>query len=279
MLIFSTCETSKEISWDVDEIPERLVVEGSITDELKRHKIWLTKTDNYFSNTEAECVSNAEVTISDGENIFYLEENPAGSGMYETTEEVAGEAGKQYTLNIDIDYPLNNETHFSANSFLDESIRADTMVSYLYNNPFSFDNNDTVILVVSIFGKEPEPVGDYYIIGLHRNGKLLNDTIDEYSIIHDESYGINGEGLMSFYFNENFSTGDTVVLEIRSINEEYYDFIKGVNRISEGSDPFGFSGPPANATGNIEGGNALGYFIASSVTRIGSYVQAQETDQ
>jgi hypothetical protein len=162
---------------------------------------------------------------------------------------------------------------------LDESVRADTMVSYLYDNPFVFDKNDTVILVVSIFGKEPEPVGDYYIIGLYRNGILLNDTIDEYITIHDESYGINEEELMSLYFNENNTAGDTVELEIRSIHLEYYDFIKGLNMISEGSYPFGFSAPPANATGNIKGGNALGYFITSSVTRIGSYVQTPETDQ
>lgn len=278
-IITINCEPEQEISWKVDEIPARLVVEGSITDELKRHTVRLSKTDNYFSNREAECVSNAVVTIFDGENTLTLEENPSGSGIYETTEIVKGEVGRTYTLDIEVDEPLNDEVSFTANSVLNESIRADTMISFLYDSPFIFNETDTVILVINIFGKEPEPVGDYYLIGLYRNGELLNDTIDEYSTLHDETYGINGENIISFYYYENFEVNDTVELEIRSINREYYEFIKGVTVISGGTDPFGFSGPPANPAGNISGGNALGFFIASSVTRISSTVIIPEIEE
>ena len=72
---------------------------------------------------------------------------------------------------------------------------------------------------------------------------------------------------------EDFIAGDTLDMEFRSINEAYYDFINGVKRISRGTDPFGFSGPPANAIGNIEGGDALGFFIASAVTRVRTQVK------
>lgn len=273
IIILVCCEPEEEISWKVDEIPERLVVEGSITSELKIHTVTLKKSGNYFSNTEAEAVSNASVSITDGSNVFFLEEDPVGSGIYKTTEEVRGDTGRLYTLNIDIEAPLNNETHFSANSFLNRTVRTDSMISILYDSPFVFDPNDTVILVNNIFGYEPEPAGDYYIVSLYKNGTLLNDTIDEYITIYDRDGGINGESIFPFLFMEDFIAGDTVDMEFRSINKAYYDFIDGVKRISRGTDPFGFSGPPANAVGNIEGGDALGFFIASAVTRVSAQVR------
>ncbi len=276
ILIIAGCEPNQEISWDVDEIPARLVVEGSITDELKKHTVRLSKTDNYFSNKEAEYVSNATVSISDGKNLFIMEEKLFGSGIYETKENLKGEVGKIYTLDIEVNETLNNETHFTASSLLKETITADTMVSFLYENPFIYDENDTVILVVCISGREPETSGDYYIIRLYRNGELLNDTIDEYSIISDISFGTDGDNIFSFFFYQNFAVDDTVDIEFRSISKEYYDFINGIKNIAGGTDPFGFSGPPANPVGNIKGGSALGFFIASSVTRISSIVKFPE---
>ena len=279
LIIVVCCEPTKEISWKTDNIPVRLVVDGLITDELKKHTVTLTKTDDYFSNKEAEVVSNAIITISDGNNIFNLEENPLGSGIYKTIDEVKGEVGKTYTLDIQLDNPLNDETHFTTSSVLNQSIRADSMVSFLYDNPFTYDENDTIILVIGIFGHEPEPEGNYYNIKYYRNGDLLNDTIDESSITNDQEYGIDGVDFMTFYINENFIVDDTVKLEIQSISEEYYNFIRGVQKISEGADPFGFSGPPANPVGNIEGGGALGFFVASSVTSISSLVTGQDNQE
>ena len=275
IIILVCCEPEEEISWKVDEVPERLVVEGSITNELKIHTVTLKKSGNYFSNAAAEVVSGAYVSITDGSNVFFLEEDPAGSGIYNTTEEVRGDTGRLYTLNVDIEIPLNNETHFSANSFLNRTVRTDSMISILYDSPFVFNPDDTVILVINIFGYEPEPAGDYYIASLYRNGTLLNDTIDEYITIYDRDGGINGESIFPFAFMDDFVAGDTVDMEFRSINEAYYDFIDGVKRISRGTDPFGFSGPPANAVGNIEGGDALGFFIASAVTRVSTQVKGQ----
>ncbi len=258
----------KEISWNVDEIPQRLVVEGSITSELKIHTVTLKKSASYFSNAGADVVSNAMVTVTDGTNIFYFEEDPTGSGIYKTTEEVKGDTGKLYTLHIDINEPLNNETHFSASSLLKRTIRTDSMTSVLFESPFPSFNGDSIMIVNTIFGHEYEPEGDFYMLSLYRNGTLLNDTIDEYITFYDRNSGMDGENIFPFAFLENFITGDTVEIEIRSISNAYYDFIEGVKMISRGSDPFGFSGPPANPEGNIEGGNALGFFTASAVSRV-----------
>ena len=150
ILTLICCEPQQEIDWKLDNIPARLVVEGSITDELKIHSVTLKKSAEYFSNTRAEVVSDAAVKISDGENVFTLLEDPAESGIYKTTGEVKGEVGRLYTLEIDIGEPLNNETHFWASSVLKRGITADTMISVLFDSPFAFNDVDTVILVNSI---------------------------------------------------------------------------------------------------------------------------------
>jgi hypothetical protein len=273
ILTLICCEPQQEIDWKLDNIPARLVVEGSITDELKTQSVTLKKSAEYFSNTRAEVVSNAAVKISDGENVFTLLEDPAGSGIYKTTDEVKGEVGRIYTLEIDISDPLNNETHFRASSVLKRGIIADTMVSVLYDSPFAFNDIDTVILVNSVFGYEPEPEGDYYIVNLYKNGILLNDTVDEYTVVGDKETGMNGESIFSFVYVEDFVAGDTVQMEFLSTSHAYYEFIKGIKMIYGGTDPFGFSGPPANAVGNIEGGGALGFFKASAVTRVKALVE------
>ncbi len=271
--LIAGCEPEQEISWKADEIPHRLVVEGSITSELKIHTVTLRKSADYFSNNAAEVVSNASVKITDGTNIFYLEEDPPGSGIYKTTEEVKGDTGKIYTLDININEPLNSETHFSASSLLKRTIRTDSMTSILFDSPFPFITGDSIMLVNTIFGHEYEPEGDYYMLSLYRNGTLLNDTIDEYITFYDRNSGMDGEDIFPFAFLENFVTGDTVEIEILSISNAYYDFIEGVKMISRGTDPFGFSGPPANPEGNITGGNALGFFTASGVSRIKTIVR------
>jgi hypothetical protein len=275
VLTLICCEPQQEIDWKLDSIPARLVVEGSITDELKTQSVTLRKSAEYFSNAKAEVVSNAAVTISDGENVFTLPEDPAGSGIYKTTDEVKGEVGRLYTLEIDISEPLNNETHFWASSVLKRGIIADTMISVLYNSPFAFNDIDTVILVNSVFGYEPEPEGDYYVVNLYKNGTLLNDTVDEYTVVSDKESGMNGESIFSFVYVEDFNAGDTVQMEFLSTSNAYFEFIKGIKMISRGTDPFGFSGPPANAVGNIRGGGALGFFRASAVTRVKACVIRQ----
>ena len=82
----------------------RLVVEGSITNEMKSHKVVLTKTTSYFYDEPAPRVTGALISITDGNTIFPLTETSPGT--YETASDVKGEAGKFYTLNISNVYKM-----------------------------------------------------------------------------------------------------------------------------------------------------------------------------
>src|SRR3989304_3816069 len=127
--------SDNEITWETEEMPVMLVVEGSFTNEFKKHQLKLSLSADYFYNKPTPKVSGAEVTISDGTNVLELIENPVGSGVYETADSVAGEPGRTYTLDINLNEPVNNTMHYYANGNLIQGIDIDSMVAYIYENP------------------------------------------------------------------------------------------------------------------------------------------------
>jgi hypothetical protein len=78
-------------------------------------------------------------------------------------------------------------------------------------------------------------------------------------------------------YSGDFSLGDTVTLEMKSINKGYYDFLNSLfSEVFGAGNPF--SGPPANVKGNIvnlthKDEDVMGYFIASAVSKRTQIVQ------
>ena len=69
-------------------------------------------------------------------------------------------------------------------------------------------------------------------------------------------------------FFEDVNPEDSVGLEISTVTEEYNQFVTGISNIANQSgNPFDMSGPPANAVGNIQGGDAVGYFRVSAASK------------
>ncbi len=65
--------------------------------------------------------------------------------------------------------------------------------------------------------------------------------------------------------------GDTVTLELNSIDQAYYDFVGDAQLEIWGNNPL-FSGPPANVRSNIDN-DAIGIFTAYSIERASAIVQ------
>ena len=268
-IILNSCgDLSEDIDWEVDEIPPRLIVEGMVTSEFKNHMIKLRQSGNYFSNTETPVVSGATVEVRSGSLIYAFEESPAGSGNYISVDAFEGVPGNTYTMNIELNEPLNNEIYYTATSELVAGFRIDSLDVEVYENPFTFedDDSDSLVTLFIMYGQEPPSVHNYYVVNYYKNDSLITDTIDKAEVIDDELAGIDGEELVIMYTGEPYFIGDNARIEFLSVNKEYTDFLNGINQISRGTDPFGISGPPANAIGNIEGGDAFGFFIASDLT-------------
>ena len=268
VFLFSCIE---EIDWETEDYKELLVVDGSFTDEYKRHKIKLTKTADYFSGEKTPAISGADVSISsDSETIEFVESSEE-PGVYVTENPVAGLVGKEYTLNIILQNPINGKIKYSATEKMEPGVELDSIQAILYDNPVYAEESpgmDSMMVDVRLFWKKPPVEDNYYKVQLYLKDSINNRTIDDFSIFEGQEE-IKGTSVSNIYFFKNFQPDDTVVLENSSVSDEYYEYIDGLKNITNQEDDqfFDMSGPPANAVGNIEGAEALGYFRVSSVTR------------
>ena len=280
--IILSCE--EEIDWKEAEMPEMLVVEGSFTNEFKKHQVILSSSAEYFSNTPTDRISGASLFITNGNDIYTMRENPLKSGIYETNDSVAGVPGNTYTLDITLPNPVNNTSHYQSTGKLIKGIDIDSLVVMLYENPVYFENSgiDSLMTVMVVFGQDPSQYENYYQLNTYINDSLLNDTVDEVSYISDVE-GINGEFIHTFMFFHQFNINDLIQFEMQSVEKSYFDFLTGVQNIAnQSADPFDMSGPPANAIGNIKGDGqieAIGFFKVAYVSRGFNFAHIPKEEQ
>jgi len=246
------------IDIDVDTAPSRLVIFGDISTETKQHSIRITRTAGYFSTDNPEGVSGAIVSISDEDgNIFHLSECEDEPGLYQTADNVRGEEGKTYTLNVQVELQRYSATmrmpHF--NDIDSVALRVSTF-------------SENVVEVLAYMDTEDLPEDNHYLIFVSINDSLLNSTIDRYRVMSNIK-----DGMPCFILRQNVEDddvrnlvriGDKVTLNINAISSEYADFIRAAQSEIRGSNPI-FGGPPANVPTNIKGDNpVLGFFTAFS---------------
>lgn len=256
-----SCTEIIDINVEEQEI-DILVVEGSITNDTMEHRVRLTKAGNYFMNSPAIEVSNAIVYVSDGDSIYQFHEKVAGSGEYFSEPDVYGVPGKTYTLNITLSEPINGNTEYSGSCEMATINPVDSIALEFWD-----DFGENGFYEVKIYVQDP-PQENFYSFNTLLNSTLLTDTITEVFITDDRLYNgsyTNGIGVQFFDQSrpdQAFKPGDTITLVTAAISREYYQFIVGVQTEASPKVPL-FSGPPANAKGNINNG-AIGFFAAYS---------------
>jgi len=239
-----------------------LVVDGSITNDTMEHMIRLTMAGNYFLNQPAEKVSGAIVTVSEGDNTFLFSEKTVGSGEYYSEPDVYGIPGRTYQLSISLPEPVNGTTQYSAVCKMETINPVDSIGLKRWD-----DIGINGFYEVKIYVLDP-PETNFYSFRTILNSRLLTDTITELFITDDRLYNgnyTNGIGVQFFDQSnpdETFHSGDTVTLVTSSITRSYYQFLIAVQTETSPKVPL-FSGPPANAAGNISNG-AVGFFTAYS---------------
>ncbi|MGM0497357.1 MAG: DUF4249 family protein [Bacteroidota bacterium] len=273
IFLFSCIE---EVEWETEDYKELLVVDGSFTDEYKRHKITLTKTSDYFSGEKTPAVKGADVSISGGPETISFVESSEEPGVYITKDSVAGFPGNTYTLDIYLNEPLNNEIHYTAKEEMKTGVDLDSVQAILKENPAYTEDNpgmDSMMIDVRMFWMKSPVEDNYYRVQLYLKDSLENNTIDNF-YIYEGGEEIEGGSVSNFYFFKNFQPKDTVVIENCSVTDQYYEYIDGLKNITNQEDDqfFDMSGPPANAVGNIEGAEAMGYFRVSSVSKAATVV-------
>ena len=235
---------------------ERLVVDGCLTNEAKRHTVKLSLTSNYFANEPQPKATGAIVTLSDDSSTVTLTET--FPGIYQTDSTYKGKIGKTYILDI-----IYNGEEYSASSLLKYVAPIDSI-------SFGPDPWEPDKRTINLWAMEPATTGDYYQWLYYVNDTLKSDSIKNMSFADDGM--VNGNYMNGFpIFSWPAKPNDTVTLEMRSITKEYYTFIYNLySEIFGSGSPF--SGPPANVKGNVRNltnseKDVMGFFITSAVTR------------
>jgi hypothetical protein len=260
-IISASCVERIEVKLDPTYV--RLVVDGSITTDTSKYTVNLTQTADYFYNAPIPRVTNATVTLYDGDSSYTLKETePGQSGIYESESNIIGTVGKTYNLNIRLASEIGGNTNYSSSCELMSVTRLDST-----NIIFHEDWGDDGFYEVRIFAQEPGTEVNFYMFNLYRNGRLMSDSISKV-VVSDDKY-INGSyinGLGAFYLDQSrpadvLKPGDVITLQMSGITKEYFNFVSEVQ--SAGFNiPF-FVGPPANVVGNVTNGG-VGFFTAYS---------------
>ncbi len=264
-LLFASCTERYDI--ELESTNARFVVYGELTTDTTSHKVTITRSGGYFSNTSPQGISGANVSITDGENVFVLTESPTNAGVYFTQPNVYGEIGKTYTLNIQNVDLLGDGVmqSYTATSYLPDVVKPDS-ARVFYNPDWS---------VWAIFTGAIDPVEskNFYLFHTWVNDTLETDSISDLRIFDDILF--NGSNMYEIpnYFWSDINAllpGDTVVSGICGITEDYFYFVTETQIAASPSNPL-FSGTPANPRTNISN-NGVGYFTAYSIKRIATVI-------
>jgi len=281
LTILAGCENmEEEISWDTKNIPAKAVVEGSITSDTCYQRIRLTQTADYFLNGPTPRITGADVIVSDGSHTFIFKESDTVPGDYYSTEMFAGIPGNTYSLNVNLKEPIDGISTLTANDQMIQGFIIDSAKVYVYENPFvafsDEEDKDSTIIVFYMNGNQPKNIVNYYLIQMYRNGVPYFEKLGDMEMMNDEYSEDPEETELVFYYIGDLLVKDTISIELTSVSKEYYEYVRKFKDLLIPPDPLGFSGPPADAVGNINGGKQIGFFYTGQKSRSTAIAQEPE---
>jgi hypothetical protein len=248
----------KVISIDLNSASPQVVVEANVSDRPGPYFVKLSNTVNFSEITEVPAVTGATVEISDssGNSETLIE---VSDGIYRS-DTLKGTPGHKYTLtvktggqtfesvsrmpfpvgilNLEVKREADNGPGFGGGSG-DQSVRY--VVNYEISDPGEYKN----YYRFAVYYKNGIMVSHRVFDDQFHNGKIIADDFE----LHDTT---------------NFNPGDTVMIELQSIDRGAYNFFR---TLREGAGGMSFlSASPSNPISNISN-NGLGYFSACSVIK------------
>ena len=276
---------TENIDIDTQEGEQLVGINGTITNEFKKHQIVISKTAEFYSDDEIEMISGAEVFVYDGfDTICFVETKD--KGHYETAEAVAGIIGRTYNLQVNI-IDEDGEHNYHSQSKMRENIQ---QIDSMIIKPVNLGD----INIPGTLGAYPYFLSVNDLQTTYLINAAVNDSLCNSSLIKCQSFflgGLSGSYLNSpetaaligeqpiYYFfgetsfdkenglvvKESINHGDTISIFVYSITPEFSKYITDINS-NFGSNPM--MGMPYNVSTNIyPQGKAVGFFEATSVVK------------
>lgn len=273
LLVFAMFSCREDIMIDLEEGEPLIGVEGSLTDEYKRHEVILSYTADFYNSGEIKYITGARVIVTDGvDTIPYLEQ--ADQPGHYLTDSVAGRKKTLYTLLVDVPEEGGGYKHLSAESYMQDNV--EEIDSIVLKRPSMFPDTpmfDTVFMLYPYFQSLPDP-SIVYMIKITEDTIPKNDTLLYVTSIPMAGYAgyyVNGPEMLentseipvAMMTESELYDGKYIRLDLLSIPSDYMMFVFSV-KMAMGSNPM--MGPPTNVMTNIQpSGLAVGWFYAASV--------------
>lgn len=275
-LLSASC--TEDIIMDVPEGRKVPVVEGSITNECKRHEVILSYSTELYSTEDPEMITGAQVYVAGGGDTIWYYEQYDKPGHY-LTDSVAGKKNRRYHLEINVEentmysrpirmyaevkmpdnaagidsvglLPLRNEEGIP---FVDEQAAVCVCPYFQTLSDTSIVYNVELFLNGNRFKNRPSKLFNLFPMqgyaGYYFNGpEMLEDNMEIPVGIMNKSY---------------MHEGDVVKVKLNSIYKDYMYFLVG-QKLAVGVNPV-MGAFPAMFTNLFSNCNAIGWFSAVSV--------------
>lgn len=244
--------------------PQRIVVEGWITNELKRHSISISQTVPFGENQNFSSVQDAEVTILSSQGVPLILHHTTG-GIYLPDSAWTGKIGENYACRINLADGSRIESSFET---LQEVPEIDTLFFTPIEPPTIINGiiQEEYFLTGVLTDFENE--NNFFRWRLFRNGQLMG--LPEHIILFNDRF-VDGNQFQVEPRQLIFEPGDTVEIRQYALTEPAFDYYTLlVNQATTLGQSSGTA--PAVLRGNLtyinqEGRIVLGYFGASAVTQ------------
>jgi len=286
-LSLSSCEDI--VTLNTPSSDHYMVIEATLTNLPGPQKIILSRSQDYFENTDVPKIVGASVSISDNEGREYLfKESKTELGAYVWTPigptDIFGKVGKTFKLTV----KSANEV-FTASETMK---RVPPIDSILYQfdeaNPRQAANGKPKNgYEAQFYARDPTGAGDCFRVKAFKNSKQFNGT-QNLVIFYDAAFqkGAMADGLMFILpirrsiSPELYLAKDTVKVELYSISEDQFNFYSQARL--ELNNAGLFSRPAANIPTNFRNTNpksslqGAGWFGISAVSTLETIVDPKQ---
>lgn len=262
-IVFISCEEDVTNDISLNSI-ERLVIEGGIerNSNNSTQTIKLTKSLPFLTNTSNPFVSDAIVSVSDGNTVWNFLHTD--NGIY-INNNLLPEVGKTYTITI----LWNNETYIGSDK-LNEVPPFDNFYYEFEDETFITDSG----YFLKFDSTDPVGIENYYYYRVFKNNvfTIVPDPGNSQTLIVSDRF-FDGQQRIGINPNEevSFEIGDFAKAQQLGISKRYYQFLFELFT-QTGNQGISFVGnpPPASITSNIinttnPNNRILGYFYAIDV--------------
>ena len=273
MALIAMVACREDITIDLEEGEPLIGVEGSFTDEYKRHEVVLSYTADFYNSGEIRYITGACVVVTDGVDTIPYWEQPDQPGHY-LTDSVAGHKNTLYRLLMEVPDEHDGSKNLYAESYMNDNVEAIDSIVLKRSTMFpDLPMWDTIYMLYPYFQSLSDP-SIVYLIHVTEDTIPQNDTLLKANTIPMAGYAgyyVNGPEMLEdnmeipvcMMTESELYDGKYIRLDLLSIPYDYMLFIFNV-KMAMGSNPM--LGAPSNVPTNIQpAGRAVGWFYAASV--------------